>query len=570
MPKLFRRRPDLLSDVDDDVAPSWRHVVGRRCGELFDAWRGRAYAALWWSASLWRTADGEGRSWRRVAGALPAVVAGGGLILFAVVAHHRRAVLAHHYEAAARQAAEGGDADAAVLFRRRLGELGRTGDADRLRLAAALAAAGRDAEAFELLSGLLGGGDDPGYAPAHLLFAERLLAGPPDAGSGDAGPPDAGSGDAGSGDGTSGGADADAADRAGRRARALRHVAAALRSPAGGDAVKAKAASLLVAAGEPAAAAPLLEGLAGGRPEIWPDLVRLYAALGRPGDAARAAENAAPVLRRALARNPLDLTARVRLADALDRRGRFDDAVSVLAEGRSLHPGGDVPRLLAALHVAEYDRAVAARDGRLGRRLKLLERAIDHEPRFVPALERLANFADAAAAQARRGGSAPGVDAAPSVGEARELLNRLLATGEAPAGVHFALGLNALRSDDSETAAFHFDRAHQLDPALAEAANNLAFLLSKQEDPDLPRALALADAAVAAAPDHPQVRHTRGAILAALDRPDDALREYERAMERGLRGDPEVRREVADLYDRLGRPELADRFRPGTEAGSPE
>ena len=551
MPLPFRRRPDLLSDVDDDVAPSWRQVVGRRCGELFDAWRGRTYAAFWRTASLWRTAEGGGRSWRRAAGALPALLAGGGLLLFAVVAHHRRAVLAHHYEAAAQRAAGEGDADAAVLFRRRLGGLGRTGDADRLRLAAALAAAGRDAEASELLSGLLGGGDDPGYAPAHLLFAERLLATPPAPPPGDAGP---GGGDAG----------AEAADRAARRARALRHVAAALRSPSAGDAVKAEAASLLVAAGEPAAAAPLLEGLAGRRPELWPDLVRLYAALGRPDDAARAAESAAPVLRQALARNPLDLTARVRLADALDRRGRFDDAVAVLAEGRSLHPGENVPRLLAALHVAEYDRAVAARDGRLGRRLKLLERAIAHEPRFAPALERLANFADAAAAQADQNGAAPSVDAA------RELLNRLLATGEAPAGVHFALGLNALRSGDAETAAFHFDRAHRLDPALAEAANNLAFLLSQQEDPDLPRALALADAAVAAAPDHPQVRHTRGAILAALDRPDDALRDYERAMERGLKRNAEVRGEVADLYDRLGRPELAARFRAGAGAGSPD
>ncbi|MFH5804424.1 tetratricopeptide repeat protein [Alienimonas sp. DA493] len=549
---LFRRRPDLLGDADDFSAPPWRVRLGRSLRGAAGAPVEWVRTARQWPRRFWgQPAEDGGRSWGRVAGAFPAAAAGVGLVTFAFVGHHQRSGLAREYEIAAREAAAEGDADAVVLLRRRLGELGQNGERDRLQLAAALSAAGRDAEALELLTGLLGGPDDPGYAPAHLLFAHKLLE-EPDAGETDDEEPQTAE------------SNTAAPSREARRRQALRHLTAALEAAPDDDRVAGDAASLLIKAGAPAAAAPLLERLAAERPEIWPDLMRLYVGLGRPEDAARAAEAATPVLQNRLNRNPLDRDARLRLADALVRNGRFDDAVSTLAAGRSLHPDGNVDRLLAAVHVGEYDRSVAARDGRLGRRLLLLERALKYDAGFGPALERLATFAATAAAQFDRD------VAAPTVEDARQLLERMLASGEAPAGVHFALGLNALQADDREKAFFHFERAHQLDPKLAEAANNLAYLLSQQDDPDLERALAVADAAVAAAPNHPQVRHTRGVILAALDRPEDALLEYERAMERGLTRSPEVRAEVADLYDRLGRPELAESFRNGPAPSSAE
>ncbi|NNJ26274.1 tetratricopeptide repeat protein [Alienimonas chondri] len=551
MLRLFRRRPDPLADADEFAPRPWFGGIGSSLRHAVGAPGRWSRAALRRPTRLWGDPETEGgRSWRRLAGALPAAGAAILLVAFGFVGHHRRAGLAGTYEAAARAASVEGDAEAAVLFRRRLGELGRNREADRLNLAAALSAAGRDQEAFDLLAGLLGGVDDPGYAPAHLLLADRLLAEP------DVEAPDSSSDVA--GDSPPKEAEGTAANRMARRGRALQHLSAALRAAPNEDGVKARAAALLIRAGEPAAAAPLLEVLAEDRPEVWPELLRLYVGLGRSGDAARAAEGATPVLRGELNRNPLDFESRARLTDALIRRGRFDEAVSTLAASRSLHPEKNVDRLLAAMYVGEYDRAVAARDRRLGRRLKLLERALEFDARFGPALVRLANFDSTAATQFAANAAAPTVE------EARDLLKRLLATGEAPAGVHFALGLNALRAEDAETATFHFERAHQLDPNLAQAANNLAFLLSQQDEPDLKRALALADAAVAAAPNYPQVRHTRGAILAALDRPDDALLEYEKAMELGLNRDAKVRAEVAELYERLGRADLAGQFRDGS------
>jgi len=549
---LFRRRPDLVEDIEEDGAsgrPSWAAA---------DVWNVLTAPARWLKAAvllpyyfLHREAHRPGqRTWGQVFGALPATLAAIGLTTFLVIGHYQKSKLPRMYEQAAGQAAAQDAPEAAVLYRLRLGELGRTDDADRFKLAAAMSEAGRDAEAFELLSGLLGGPDDFGYAPAHLLLAETLLKGSPQES-------DAGRNDGDGGDATATEEPRRVVTRANRN-RALQHLAAAVRAAPDDDAVAARTASLSLKAGDAASAIPLMERLAEKRPEVWPDLMRVYGTLRRNDDAARAAAGAAPVLQEKLKRNPLDLETRVRLADAQARLGRIDDATASLAAGDRLHPDSGIPRMLATLYVAAYDRAVLADDRRLGRRLKLLQQALKVDPSFTPAMERLATFARTAAAGADRN------VADPSAEEAEELLQGLLAQGEAPAGVHFALGLQALEAEDEEKALFHFDRAHRLDPALAAAANNIAFLLLDADQPDLERALRLADAAVSAAPNHPQTRHTRGSILAALDRPAEALTEYERAMEGGLRNNSKVRAEVADLYERLGQPAMAARFRGGS------
>ena len=528
---MFRRRVDLAEDIDAPGGGSrWRDWPAAAAGTV-----GRFVAAPWrWAAGRFGTFVGEGpvRRTRHLFYGLPALLAAAGFVTFLFVARHRRGSLAEEYAAAAAEEMAADDPAAAALHLRRLGSLGRTGPADRLRLAVALEEAGRGDDARELFAGLLGGDGDPGFAPAHLLFAERLLV-----------PPD--------------GPAADPAEAAGRRRRAVRHLAAARRAAPDAPAVTVRSAELHLRAGDPAAAAPLLEEVAGDEPAAWPDLVRVYAALGREGDARGAAAKAIPVLRTGLDRNPLDLSSRSRLADALARVGRFDQAAAVLEAGEVLHPDGNVPTRLAALHVAEYDRAVAAGDGRLGRRLELLRRAVARDPAFAPALERLANVARDATANGD-----------PTAAEALSLLRGVLATGEAPAAAHFALGLTELAAGDRESAAFHFERAHALDPSLPAATNNLAFLLLAADPPDAERALELTTAAVTAAPDRPEMRETRGDALAALDRPAEALTEYERAMELGLRSEPKLRAKVADLYDRLGRPEVAAAFRePPAAAG---
>ena len=50
--------------------------------------------------------------------------------------------------------------------------------------------------------------------------------------------------------------------------------------------------------------------------------------------------------------------------------------------------------------------------------------------------------------------------------------------------------------------------------------NNLAWVLLSAEPPQLDKALSMADAAVKALPQHPEIRETRGVILARLGRSD--------------------------------------------------
>ncbi|MEM9701251.1 MAG: tetratricopeptide repeat protein, partial [Planctomycetota bacterium] len=501
---------------------------------ISNAWRG--FIEFWPQRQ-----NGYHRTLRRFLGALPAALTGVAVTAFLILGYERRSSLADVYERAAVSATKDGETEAAVLYRQRLGQMGRTGQADRFQLAAAMSEDGRVAEASEIVTGLLGNEDEPGYAPAHVLAARQLLevVGAAQEGEKDADPQDVA-----------------VLRRNGEAARrtALRHLAYARRADPDNIAVTGQVAALLLQAGRPDRAVPLLEEVAPDRPELWVDLMRLKAAMGLEEEAKEAAREATPVLVAELRRDPLDDRTRVQLTDALARLGRFNEAVQTLEDGRELHPDKDFAQLLAALHVSEYGRSVRDKDQRLGRRLALLRRALNYKPSFAPALVQLANFGQPVG---------DGSDGDANRAAAAKLLNELLATGDAPAGAHFALGMNKLQSGNTDAAIFHFEQAHALDPKLSAASNNLAFLLLSGNPPDLPRALELSNSAVATAPQQPNFRHTRGAILAAMDRPREALTEYELAMAGGMKDNPEVRAQVADLYDTLGQPDLAKAFRKG-------
>ncbi|QDT18232.1 tetratricopeptide repeat protein [Alienimonas californiensis] len=536
---MFRR--DFHDDVD---APTRRRLDPTgllRAPAALGRGIGHGSAVLW-AGLRGRLAGGGRRSpWTLLAG-LPALLAAAGLAAFLVAARQQKDDLRGAYAAAADRAAAAGETDAAVLHRRRLGQLGDGDAAARFRLAQALAAAGRDAEARDVLTGLLASADGPGHAPAHLLLASRLLTFEE---------PDAENPEGGNAEGSS--APPSEAERAARRSEALRHLAAARRAAPADKTVALRIAELSMQAGDADAAATTFEEIAPSTPVVWPDLVRVYAAQGRTAEAAAAAAEAVPVLRGRLKRDPLDLDSRLRLTDALARTGNFTAAEAVLTDGLPLHPSAAIPQRLAELHVAEYDRA-ARRARPPAERLALLGKALGRHPRSAEALVRLIAFSGAA-------GSTDDGEPPPVVAEARELLERTLASGEVPALAHFALGVNALAAGDRADGLFHFERAHALDPSLAAAANNLAFLYFKADPPQPERALGLADAAVAAAPANAHCHETRGQILAALDRPADALAALERAMALGLKNDPKVRAAVADLYDELNQPALARRFR---------
>ncbi len=141
-----------------------------------------------------------------------------------------------------------------------------------------------------------------------------------------------------------------------------------------------------------------------------------------------------------------------------------------------------------------------------------------------------------------------------------DLLQEVLASGRAPALVHTILGGQALSRNDPETARLHFEAAHQLEPQSPACLNNLAWALAQRSSHDLPRALQLAETAVRLSPDHSEIRQTKGQILLMMGLHREALPEFERGLH-GAVDRADIHRSLAEIYDQLGQPALADRHR---------
>ena len=144
---------------------------------------------------------------------------------------------------------------------------------------------------------------------------------------------------------------------------------------------------------------------------------------------------------------------------------------------------------------------------------------------------------------------------------AAELLKKILAPGAAPAVIHLVLGTRALRQGDLETAVMHLEQAQQRNARIPEVMNNLAWGLSQKAEPDLERALQLANAAQKlSTPPHPETYDTVGTILAKLGRPREAVTQLETAL-RVLPPRADIHRKLGDLYEQLGDAGLASEHR---------
>ena len=558
-----------------DPAGGFREVGG---GPPVGRWLGSAVRAAW-RVSAWpfaaagravgsvrQTLFGErargrrrGRDLLRGLPAVAALLLVGGLA--AAVAAHADDRTAD-YRAAAAAAVERGDAEQARVLYERLAKLdGGTGDTLHA-LALAQSAAGRDAEAVRLMESLARpgrGGARLGEPRAHVWLADRILKGPDGAGRA-----------------------ADDPITPDELRLAVEHLRAALAGGLWGDgSVHERLAGLLLAAGAREPAVRPLREAAAARPALELDLAALLGSLGRTAEAQAAARRAKTHFAARLAADPADPAERGEARRGLTRAelllGEGDAAVARLraAAGDGSADAAE-RRTLAGLLVAD---ARAVPDDEPGRRLALLRDALAADPRSAAALTALADVG-------RRRGAAGE--------EADRLLRDALAAGTAPAAVHLALGLRAIggepgggdaaaddaaadaaddaAADDAGTddagatrAMFHFERALRLDPSLAIAANNLAYLLGARaggpDDPDLGRALALVDGVLARYPGQPNLLDTRGGLLLKLGRPAEALDALEVALARSPNPTPALHRSLAAAYSALGRDDLAARHR---------
>ncbi len=144
---------------------------------------------------------------------------------------------------------------------------------------------------------------------------------------------------------------------------------------------------------------------------------------------------------------------------------------------------------------------------------------------------------------------------------ADERLTRILATGNASASVYNLVGPSALSSDQLVPAKRYLERAYSLTPADPMVLNNLAIALVRGADDstttvDSQRAMQLVDRALAIVPGQPDVLSTRGEVLIAQERWEEARRDLETALSTRQKS-ANIRRLLVQVFEALDEPALA-------------
>jgi tetratricopeptide (TPR) repeat protein len=307
------------------------------------------------------------------------------------------------------------------------------------------------------------------------------------------------------------------------------------------EAAHAILGELYLAGGQLDQAEPHLLKAVKAKPHLRLRLAVLYALKGNKERARSEAQLAVNYYR---ARSQVDVAnhqARLQWADATTFLEDFPGAVTILEEGFTVTHEPVYRQALASVYLVWSDALARDSKDKFGDRLSLLERGLRYDPSNAGLLDRLS--------------AATRIDG-PDADKARAALQGLLANGEAPATVHFALGLDAMQRGKTDEARVHWERAHQLAPQVGSIANNLALVLAQGQNPDLPRALELANLALEHSPDQANFRDTRGTILVRMGKWKEALPDLEAALPQQV-NKAELHRTLADVYEHLGAPEMA-------------
>jgi Tfp pilus assembly protein PilF len=298
-------------------------------------------------------------------------------------------------------------------------------------------------------------------------------------------------------------------------------------------------------------------------PDLKIMLARLYRIQGDSRRASSIAESGLGIFGRRVEKDPDSVTDRVQWARLLTFRGDFERAVLVLQDGAArLHAKAvelpkresedDLDATLDQLRFELSNTLIVWHDSLrresphdYAARLRVLQLAVNAVPTDRRVLERLALLT---------------TEGRHSATDAREALSDALADGTAPATVHLLLSLTAQNHHDRQAEERHLRLALALNPRLAAAANNLAWLLAHDDRPDLDAALTLIQQAAAVAPNHPEIRATRGVIYRKMGRTEEAIVDLETALV-SLRHREDLHGELAGLYETLGELGLAERHR---------
>lgn len=212
---------------------------------------------------------------------------------------------------------------------------------------------------------------------------------------------------------------------------------------------------------------------------------------------------------------PDNLEARLAWAEALAIGRQHAEAIDMLKAAQTDPPKPLIEQALVR-HFLVWARADDTRQaGGEQKRLERIQQALKHDPENRGALMYLIGTA--------RGNS-------PLAPAAKKSLDAMLAVEHPPAELLFLMGTRDWLDGNQASSRKWYERALQADPDVPDLRNNLAWALVHSEPEDPPRALQLAEEALARSPNRPNYHGTRAHALARLGRWEDAKADLEYAL----------------------------------------
>ncbi len=326
---------------------------------------------------------------------------------------------------------------------------------------------------------------------------------------------------------------------------------------------------LYLEAGKPDLAEPHLLRAIEAHPEMHLPLAWLYVRQGARDKAQLHARSAQDYYQALTGNGPDNQLFRIHWAETKRLLDDYPGAIAILQRGLELTRNPLFAKALGQLYVAWFEAEARNPKSTLEMRLVFLERALSYDSENLNALNQLLALG--------RGGAGSG--------KGKAALEAALARGQSSAVVHLALGMDAWQRAESQAgpagvaglvlgltgqgvwkraergrALFHLEQACKLSPRSALLVNNLAWMLARAPEPDLKRALELMDSVVQRYPEQPNLRDTRGQILAKMGRWREALVDLEIAL-RTMAGNRNLHRTLAEVYQQLDQPTLAAEHR---------
>lgn len=461
------------------------------------------------------------------------------------------------YRLAAQSALQNDDADSALVYNKRLFDLGDDRPAVIYGRVVIADKQGQKKSALELAS-RIAPEDGVGYGFAHRYLAEHLRRLPLDE------------------------------RQSGWIDRLIHHLEAAIEKDAKPIEAHAVLGQVLVAGNRLEDALPHLRAATFKRPDLNLVTARTCVLLGRKTDARTYASHAQAYYEKLRKANPRDAAVSVSYAETLLFQEQFTQSIKVLKSSMAFDSERRVENAIGRHFTVWYDTVSRSEPDNFERRMQILQSAMQHSPENGDLMNRLSLLSAQAAGRAKSIGPQPpggrptvgrptvGVvaqgaskDAASeshasqlnqSASEIQAAVKKNLETGKTPALSHLILGSTAYDNGGIKNAIFHLEQAYKIDSRMPEIVNNLAWFIAHDNPPQLARAKQLADRLIRLAPRRVQFRETRGQILALAGDWSNALADLQMAL-RVMPDYQPLHATLAKAYEHFGQTSLAAKHR---------